>query len=410
MSEPLQLFPPLDRATEAALRASIERFGVLVPVAEDQHRRILDGHHRARIARELGVKYRVDTIRVESDEQAREIAATLNTNRRPRLTGPQLREVMAALLNERRADGVGRHSVNAIAGALGISQKLARDIERELSSTTKFDTSITAREGQDGKVRPARRPTVIPALTETAAGRTAQAALNLPEDVKQPVLDVKRAERIARDHSAAKLRATAVPSATALGDIEIRHGDFREVLADITGVDAIITDPPYPAEYVGLFDGLGELAARILTKDGVLAAMTGQSHLPAYIEHLGRHLTYRWTGAYMLPGKGTTNVQKAAVGNNWKPILIYDKAGKRPFLGTDVWTSQANDKDHHHWGQSESGMAELIQAFTKPGDLVVDPFLGGGTTAVVCRDLGRRFIGCDTDAACIHTASARLSA
>jgi DNA modification methylase len=40
---------------------------------------------------------------------------------------------------------------------------------------------------------------------------------------------------------------------------------------------------------------------------------------------------------------------------------------------------------------------------------VVDPCLGGGTTAIVCRDLGRRFVGCDIDADAVLTAQERLS-
>ena len=65
-------------------------------MARDQHGRTLDGHHRARIADELGAKYRVDVIRVESDDQARHIAATLNTDRR-QLDADQRREIVAAL-------------------------------------------------------------------------------------------------------------------------------------------------------------------------------------------------------------------------------------------------------------------------------------------------------------------------
>ena len=37
--------PPLDSATHDALRASIEKFGVLVPILLDQHGAVLDGHH-----------------------------------------------------------------------------------------------------------------------------------------------------------------------------------------------------------------------------------------------------------------------------------------------------------------------------------------------------------------------------
>ena len=52
-----QLFDALDDATEAALRSSIQRHGVLVPIFKDQHDRILDGHQRSRIADEVGVAY-----------------------------------------------------------------------------------------------------------------------------------------------------------------------------------------------------------------------------------------------------------------------------------------------------------------------------------------------------------------
>jgi len=45
--------------------------------------------------------------------------------------------------------------------------------------------------------------------------------------------------------------------------------------------------------------------------------------------------------------------------------------------------------------QPEELVTILIKAFSQKGDLVVDPFLGGGVTALVCRRLERRFIGWD---------------
>ena len=53
---------------------------------------------------------------------------------------------------------------------------------------------------------------------------------------------------------------------------------------------------------------------------------------------------------------------------------------------------------------------ELIRRFkVKPGGLVCDPFLGGGTNAVAANALGFDFIGCDTEEEAIKTSNERLS-
>jgi site-specific DNA-methyltransferase (adenine-specific) len=181
-------------------------------------------------------------------------------------------------------------------------------------------------------------------------------------------------------------------------------------------VDAIITDPPYPREYLGLFGDLSKLAADILAPHGVLVAMVGQWHLREYLAELSRHLDYRWTASYIAQG-ARTRVHAARVGTGWKPLLVFQRTDARevPFLLDDLFcaattSAQTNgDKRFHEWGQSEEGIAEQVERFTLPGQLVVDPFLGGGTTAVVCKALGRRFIGCDVDAAAVHTSRERMA-
>ena len=55
-------------------------------------------------------------------------------------------------------------------------------------------------------------------------------------------------------------------------------------------------------------------------------------------------------------------------------------------------------------------MAEIVKRFTKPGDTVLDPFCGGGTTGVAALKNGRKFIGVDIDEAAIETTKRRIAA
>ena len=162
MEDHYQLFPALDPATEAALRASIQRFGVLVPVSVDQHGQVLDGHHRRRIAAALGVDCPIIVRNVADDDEATEIARTLNMDRR-HLSPEDRRRMVEAL----RSDG---HSLRAIAGALGVSHPTVmgdlRSIGKELPMPERIRTS-------DGRSYPARRPSREEAeqLTHDIRGR-----------------------------------------------------------------------------------------------------------------------------------------------------------------------------------------------------------------------------------------------
>jgi hypothetical protein len=53
-------------------------------------------------------------------------------------------------------------------------------------------------------------------------------------------------------------------------------------------------------------------------------------------------------------------------------------------------------------------VVRTIRAFSNPGDHVVDPCIGGGTTAVACWQTGRRFTGGDINPAALRFTAARL--
>jgi hypothetical protein len=54
-------------------------------------------------------------------------------------------------------------------------------------------------------------------------------------------------------------------------------------------------------------------------------------------------------------------------------------------------------------------MKELILDFTQPGEVILDPFMGSGTTGIACLELGRRFVGIDRDPTYYQVACQRLA-
>jgi predicted methyltransferase len=194
---------------------------------------------------------------------------------------------------------------------------------------------------------------------------------------------------------------------------KVRLGDFRTAFADVEpgSVDAVITDPPYEREWLEHWSALGEQAAKWLRPGGRLVAMSGQMFLPEVMGRLGEHLDYWWTVAYLVPGGQAVRHYSRQVQNFWKPVLVFRNGDGPDLWMGDVARSDVNDSDKrlHDWGQSESGMADLVKRVTVPGDLIVDPCAGAGTTGVVALALGRRFIGSEINLVDCATANGRLS-
>jgi site-specific DNA-methyltransferase (adenine-specific) len=95
----------------------------------------------------------------------------------------------------------------------------------------------------------------------------------------------------------------------------------------------------------------------------------------------------------------------------WKPILWYSKGPHTaPRKMTEDRVVSKPDKRFHHWGQDLGVFDHLTRLFSNRDDLVCDPFLGGGTTALAVLANGRRFLGCDVDAEAIAKTQSRIDA
>ena len=192
---------------------------------------------------------------------------------------------------------------------------------------------------------------------------------------------------------------------------QLFQADIRDGLPQIAdnSIDIIITDPPYPKEFLPLYADLSKVAARVLKNSGSLVCMTGQSYLPDVIQLLASSLTYHWCMCYFTPGQKTQLWQRK-LHTAWKPLLWFVKGEySGDWLGDDIMKSPGNDKRFHEWGQSYGGMKDIVERFTNPNDLVLDPFLGGGTTAIAVLSSKRRFIGVDIAQDCIDITQNRIN-
>jgi hypothetical protein len=204
--------------------------------------------------------------------------------------------------------------------------------------------------------------------------------------------------------AAAKMSAMPLPERC-----DIRHCSMVELLSDATGLDAIVTDPPYAREFVPLYADLARLAKTALKPDGVLAVMCGQSTMADVLAVMVPHMPYVWTMAYVFSDSPTpTKVWSAKTGSCWKPILLFGTVRDWGVDVIDPGPIMESNKGFHRWEQSEQGMRKLVERLTRPGDLVCDPFLGGGTTALVCHQTNRQFVGCDVDERAVQISKMRL--
>src|SRR5690606_2461944 len=74
----------------------------------------------------------------------------------------------------------------------------------------------------------------------------------------------------------------------------------------------------------------------------------------------------------------------------------------------DVMPWKYSGNRHHPTQKPVECLAPLIEAFSKPRDIVLDPFAGSGSTCVAARQVGRRFYGIEMDPKYHTAAVARL--
>ena len=278
----------------------------------------------------------------------------------------------------------------------------------------------------------------------------------------------KRPVRVARELPVpADLRGPGPVLAWRGGGSELWRADVHELLGRLPdgSVDLVVTDPPYAiakaewdefeslAAYVAWCDGWLAEVARVLAPRGS-AYVCGFSEILAEIKATSarRFAGCRWlvwyyrnkanlgrdwgrshesilhlrkdrdvridVDAVRVPYNGHTTRYPSRVQavnsqygggkrrDRWEPNPLGAKP--RDVIEVPVLCNGMTEKTEHATQKPELLVEKLIRASSRAGDLVVDPFVGSGTTAVVAAKLGRRWIAGDADARYVGVSRTRL--
>jgi modification methylase len=174
-------------------------------------------------------------------------------------------------------------------------------------------------------------------------------------------------------------------------------------------------------------------AKRVLKPDGSLWVI-GSYHnifrVGAILQNMGFWILNDiiWCKSNPMPNfKGTrfTNAHEtliwAATSQNAKPCFNYeamknlnDEKQMRSDWNLPICSGKERRRKEdgekvHPTQKPESLLYRVITSSTKPGDVILDPFFGSGTTGAVAKKLGRHFIGCERDETYVKYATKRLA-
>lgn len=194
------------------------------------------------------------------------------------------------------------------------------------------------------------------------------------------------------------------------GMVQIYHADALEVLPQLSSVDLVLTDPPYPREYLLLYGVLAVQSARLLPPGGHLFAYAGHMFLPEVMQELGQtqDLQYFWMLSCRHQGSNAM-IWSHGIGAHWKPILWYRKPPMTPLappVSDEVCSTR--QKESHPW-QQPWHLGIHVERITTAGQTILDPFCGSGTTLRAAKDLSRKAIGIEIEERYCEIAARRCS-
>lgn len=215
-----------------------------------------------------------------------------------------------------------------------------------------------------------------------------------------------------------------------IGNATLYHGDCLDILPTLDKVDAVVTDPPYSdnthkmakpnqgggherrlIQFPALpDDGFVHICEMLLNLSLGWVVMTcDHQHAPLMF---GRDEFIR-LGAWVKPNP-MPQVSGDRPGQGHEAVLILH-SGMSPKKwnrggGAGIWRFNVQGTAQIPTQKPLSLLQAFVSDFTNTDQLILDPFMGSGTTGVACATLGRKFIGIEIERKYFDIACERIEA
>lgn len=196
--------------------------------------------------------------------------------------------------------------------------------------------------------------------------------------------------------------------------VTLHLGDCQEMLSRRDAVDCIITDPPYDkATHTGA-RSRKSLSKSVIDFDPVSTAQLAE-YADSFCKVARRWvvMTCAWQHAAALERAAVPLVRLGVwvkpnaapqftgdrPGMGWEAVAILHRPGRKRWNGGGhhaVWRCPVV-RGGHPTQKPDRLLAEWVRLFSNPGETILDPFMGSGTTGVAAVRLGRRFTGYEID-------------
>jgi site-specific DNA-methyltransferase (adenine-specific) len=201
-----------------------------------------------------------------------------------------------------------------------------------------------------------------------------------------------------------------------IGECTLYLGDCREVLPLLPRVDVVLSDPPYGQTdtHAGHLSSVtlknGEPAGQALGFEGISADEL-LAHAATWCKTAARWVVFscEWKHVHRLDEAGhlvrfgiwrkpdgAPQFTGDRPGTGWEAVAICHRPGRKHWNGGGshaFWNIPKMSAYGHPTEKPVALLSAWVRDFSNPGETILDPFMGSGTTGVACARMGRRFVG-----------------